>query len=67
MSNELTSPESLLSEAREMLRQEWVGLQVVGRALTPDEERRSDRLGRTVSLLDQALTVLAEESSEHAA
>ena len=46
MNAELLSPESLLSEAHEMLLQEWVQLQVVGRALTPEEQRRSDTLGR---------------------
>jgi hypothetical protein len=29
-----------------------------GRALTPDEQRRSDKLGRAIPLLDEALAIL---------
>ena len=62
MNAELKSAESLLGEAREMLQQEWVHLQVVGRALTPEEQRRSDTLGRAIPLLDEALGILDEKS-----
>ena len=62
MSAELKSPESLLHEAREMLQQEWVHLQVVGRTLTPEEQRRSETLSRAVPLLDEALAILEEEN-----
>ena len=62
MSAELKSPESLLREAREMLQQEWVHLQVVGRALTPEEQRRSETLSRAIPLLDEALGILEEKS-----
>ncbi len=62
MNGELKSPESLLREAREMLQQEWVHLQVVGRALTPEEQRRSDTLGRAIPLLDEALGIMEEKS-----
>ena len=62
MSAELKSPESLLHEAREMLQQEWVHLQVVGRALTPEEQRRSVALGRAIPLLDEALGILGVKS-----
>ena len=62
MSAELKSPESLLHEVREMLQQEWVHLQIVGRALTPEEQRRSDTLGRAIPLLDEVLTILDQES-----
>jgi len=62
MSAELKSPESLLRETRAMLQQEWVHLQVVGRALTPEEQRRSETLSRAVPLLDEALAILEEEN-----
>ena len=62
MSAVLKSPESLLREAREMLQQEWVHLQVVGRTLTPKKQRRSDMLGRAIPLLDEALAALEEKS-----
>ena len=62
MNAELKSAESLLGEAREMLQQEWVHLQVVGRALTPEEQRRSETLSRAVPLLDEALAILEEEN-----
>jgi hypothetical protein len=58
MMPELKSPESLLHEAREMLQQERVHLQVVGRDLTPKEQHRSDMLGRALPLLDEALGIL---------
>jgi hypothetical protein len=48
MNAELKSPESRLREARERLQQEWAHLQVAGRALTPEEQRRSDMLGRAI-------------------
>lgn len=60
MSNELKSPENSLRKAREALYQEWTHLQVVGHALSPDEQRRSLVLGRVILLLDQALAALEE-------
>jgi hypothetical protein len=62
MNAEPNSAESLLHEAREMLQQEWVHLQVVGRALTPEEQRRSDTLGQAIPLLDETLTILDQGS-----
>jgi hypothetical protein len=62
MNAELKSPESLLGEAREMLQQEWVHLQVVGRALTPEEQRQSHTLGQAIPLLDEVLRILEDES-----
>ena len=61
MSADFKTPENVLHEAREMLQQEWVHLQVVGRALTPEEQHRSDTLGRAVPLLDEALGILEEK------
>jgi hypothetical protein len=61
MNAELKSPESLLQEAREMLQQEWNHLQVVGRALTPEELHRSDVLGKAIPILDHALAILEEK------
>ena len=61
MSAELKTPANVLREVREMLQQEWVHLQVVGRALTPEEQRRSDTLGRAIPLLDEALGILEEK------
>lgn len=60
MSPKRKSPEWILREVREAFQQEWVHLQIVGRALTPDELRRSDALGRAIPLLDQALATLEE-------
>jgi hypothetical protein len=62
MSAQLKSPESLLREARERLQQEWVHLQVVGHALTPEELHRSDVLGKAIPILDQALAILEEKN-----
>jgi hypothetical protein len=62
MNAELKSPESLLREAREMLRQEWTHLQIVGRALTPGELRRAENLSQAILLLDDVLGILGQES-----
>ncbi len=51
--------DSLLRRAREELQGEWVGLQVVGRGHSPDEERRVEALSQAVQLIDQALSVLS--------
>jgi len=64
MTNEMISPETKLKEAREALEQERIHLQVIGRALTPEERIRADALGQAVPLLDEALTVLGTTGLE---
>ncbi len=58
--NEMT-PEEKLSEAREVLHQEWVTLQILGRALTEEENARLQILSEAVSLIDEALAILQVE------
>ena len=58
MNTEPKSPGSILREVRETLQQEWAHLQIAGRALTPDELRWSEALGRAIPLLDEALAIL---------
>ena len=59
MSNE--APEDKLREARDELRQEWAGLQILGRPLTAEEMARSVALERSVKLIEEALDVLSKE------
>ena len=56
--NRTMSTEEKLKQSRDELHQEWVHLQFVGRALTPEEQQRAQALGQAVPLLDQALEVL---------
>lgn len=60
MKTELGSPERTLREVRDALQQECLHLQIVGRALTPEELRRSEALGQAIPLLDGALAALEE-------
>ena len=60
----MTSTEEMLIEARKGLHQEWVGLQILGRALTEQEKQRSDALGQAVELTDKALAVLGHDTQE---
>lgn len=64
MSDEPITTEEKFRQAREELHQEWVHLQIVGRALTPEEQRRSDALSRAVQLIDEALAALSCEVSD---
>ena len=52
------SSEEKLRQIREEFHQEWIQLQIVGRGLTPDEQSRSQVLGKVLRLLDEALTAL---------
>jgi hypothetical protein len=58
MKTEPESPEVILRDLRETLQHEWVHLQIVGRALSPEEMRRSETLGQAIPLLDEALAIL---------
>lgn len=58
---ESTTAVTKLKEAREELRQEWITLQKLGRALTPDEQARSEALDRVIGLINEALKALGEE------
>ena len=62
MTESIASADEKLRQVREELHQEWVHLQTVGHALTPEEMQRSDALGKAVELIDQALAVLEAES-----
>jgi hypothetical protein len=62
MTENTVSAAEKLRQVREELHQEWVHLQIVGRALTPEEMQRSAALGQAVELIDQALAVLEAES-----
>lgn len=58
MSNNV-SPEDSLSRLIEELNQEWTHLQTLGRALTAEEQGRSEALSRVLELLRSTLVVLA--------
>jgi len=58
MEQKTGSSEEKLKQAREEFQQEWIQLQVVGRELTPDEQSRSQILGKVLRLLDEALIAL---------
>jgi len=61
MTNETIAPEDRLRQAREELYQEWVHLQIVGRALTPEEQLRAESLSQAIQLLDEVLEILEGE------
>ena len=61
MKDKEKTPEYQLKAVRETLHQEWVNLQKMGRALTPEEDARSMALARAVELLDEALEVLSQK------
>ena len=58
MTNE--SPEELLNRAVKNLEQESAGIQIQGRALTPQEKTRLESIGKAVEIINQAIKVLAE-------
>lgn len=60
MKQNTTSSEEKLRQVREEFHQEWVHLQVVGRELTTDEQRRSQTLGKVLRFLDEALNALGD-------
>ena len=60
MKQNTTSSEEKLRQVREEFHQEWVHLQVVGRELTADEQRRSQTLGKVLRFLDEALNALGD-------
>ena len=51
-----------IQAVRDKLHGEYAAIQIVGRALTPEEERRSSVLLHTIEHLDQALEALAGEA-----
>jgi hypothetical protein len=61
MTEEIVNPEEGLRCIREQLQQQWNQFQIVGRGLTPEEQRRSQALSRAIQLIDEALGVLSEE------
>ena len=52
MNGELQSPLGQIRQARESLYDEWVRLQIVGRALMSEERQRNETLGRAIDILD---------------
>ena len=51
--------EELLNHAVESLEQESSRIQIQGRALTPEEQTRLERIGKGVESINQAIEVLA--------
>lgn len=52
------STNDLLNRAREELKQESHQIQIQGRALSDNEKRRVEKIGRAVDLINQALNEL---------
>lgn len=48
----------LLKRVRDNLQQESAHIQIQGRALTDEEKRRVEKIGRAIPLIDQALNEL---------
>lgn len=53
--------ESCLLEAQEIARNEYAGMQILGRALTVDELERSDKLSNCLEHIQEALDALKKE------
>jgi hypothetical protein len=51
-------PETILRQLRAALQREWAHLQIVVRALMPNELRRSEVISWTIPLLDEVLAIL---------
>ena len=45
----------------EALQQEWKGMQIAGRAWSPEERRRSDQISRAAHKLREGLEILITE------
>jgi len=58
MVDEIITAKDKLKQIREELYQGWTHLQVIGRALTPEEELKSKAFNKAVQLIDKALNVL---------
>ena len=53
--------ENLLTEAQQLVQNEYNHLQIVGRALTDEELRRSDTLSSCLEHIQKALDALSEK------
>jgi hypothetical protein len=62
MEDRTISAEDRLKAIREELHQRWVHLQIVGRALTPEEQVEAAALNRAVEHIDQAIQALEQKT-----
>ncbi|MGI8639861.1 MAG: hypothetical protein ACR2MG_07890 [Pyrinomonadaceae bacterium] len=56
---------SALESAKERAEQDFNSMQIVGRALTPDESKRSDALVKCLEFINQAIKTVAENGDEN--
>lgn len=56
---------SALKSAKEIAQQEFNPMQIVGRALTDDELKRSEALSKCLEFINQAIESVAENGGEN--